>query len=237
MRCAWPARAQHAQNCAAEKTGILEQVFNFMAIITGDQLILALESTYELLYMHQLPCFQISAPSPEPAAHMMQTPTHSHTQLSKRMAARGKRTLITPLHRRAAPWCAPELGAKNRTGKLKINYSGTGMEGGSWLSGGHWGQRREKKGGCWAGRRKGKAQGCWLKYIHNSLHQALYARAWAMSLFWSLYRWNCWFNKLAALLRSFCVVMHILTLSEEPLFDTSNWNLYIFTKLLIFLGG
>lgn len=108
-------------------------------------LILALESTYELLYMHQLPCFQISAPSPEPAAHMMQTPPHSRTQLSKRMAARGKRTLITPPHRRAAPWCAPELGAKNRTGKLKINYSGTGMEGGSWLSGGHWGQRRGKR--------------------------------------------------------------------------------------------
>lgn len=61
------------------------------------------------------------------------------------MAARGKRTLITPPHRRAVPWCAPELGAKNRTGKLKINYSGTGMEGGSWLSGGHWGQRRGKR--------------------------------------------------------------------------------------------
>lgn len=140
-----PEHSTHAQNCAAEKT-YWNKFLTLWPFSQGTNLlILALESTYELLYMHQLPCFQISAPSPEPAAHMMQTPPHSRTQLSKRMAARGKRTLITPPHRRAAPWCALELGAKNRTGKLKINYSGTGMEGGSWLSGGHWGQRREKR--------------------------------------------------------------------------------------------
>lgn len=97
------------------------------------------------LNMHLLPCDQISAYSPYSTVHMMQTPTHSHTQSSEWMMARGKHTLITPPHRRAAPWCAVELGAKIRTRELKINYSGTGIEGESWLSGGHWGQRREKR--------------------------------------------------------------------------------------------
>lgn len=64
------------------------------------------------------------------------------------------------------------------------------MERGSWLSGGHWGQRREKREDAEQAGKEGRVQGGKGKHrgvgsdIQNSLHQArLYARACPMSLF------------------------------------------------------
>lgn len=60
-----------------------------------------------------------------------------------------------------------------------------------------------------------------------------------MSLFWSLYRWNCWFNKLAALLRSFWpwVKSHCLTQVTEICIFLQNYWFFGVARVNMLLGA